>query len=239
MTSYINLPKCGGLELILGPMFSGKSKMLIDRLAESVVIGKNKACFVRAGSSDRGFITRSKGTVTDMSKMNITEFNITPPANKDELPKIDEKLMDQLAKQDIIGFDEGHCLDADNLSASIVILFKIMKKTVVVAGIDGFYNQKLPKYLVEILPHSTEIFKSKKAICFECVRIKEKDPTHVVNIATVTCLIKKPAIITNNKSDSKIDNKKNDTNNKKKDEKELICVGDSNIYEARCPAHYA
>lgn len=183
--------KSGELLMIVGPMFSGKTKKLVSELSDFTVADMQKVAFVRSGQDTRDFLTRDETIKNSLDSSKITTI-IIPVTEKGVLPMITKKYLDQLSNFDVIGVDEGHMFEIKHFKLAIRKLVFEYKKIVIIAGLDGDYKQCAFSYFTELSPYVTsgKLTKLTSAKCFECVRQFKLNSFYPVNCASYTCLIK-------------------------------------------------
>jgi thymidine kinase len=129
------------IDIILGPMFSGKSTELIRRTSRLEAIGKNIL-----------YINHSNDTRTD--------DYIQTHSNTKKLAKKLNKLFDidinELNNSDIIAIDEAQFFDD---LYSFVIYCEKYNKDVIIAGLDGDYNRKPFGQILECIPLCNSVIK--------------------------------------------------------------------------------
>lgn len=142
------------LELIIGPMFAGKTTTLISKIEIYLLTGK-KCVIIRAAVD-----TRTDNVQTHRNLVyrgDVIKFENLNPDNPDVL-----KLLDY----DVIGFDEGHFFDAVDLGNLINELIK--KDKVVFIAMLKSDNKRQPFPLLEkAVARANEIILL-KAVCDIC-----------------------------------------------------------------------
>lgn len=154
----------GYLEIILGPMFSGKTTELM-RISNRYKHSNIKCCIINHSLDDDRY----------NDNMNMVSHN------KYKVPCIytktlTEKMLEML-EHDIILINEGQFFE--DLFDVVINLINKHKKVVYVCGLDGDYQQKKFGKILDLIPHSDNVRKL-KGICFNC-KIKESIFTHRIS----------------------------------------------------------
>ena len=142
----------GKLELIIGCMYSGKTKECINRANRYLAIDK-KVCVINHSSD----INRNN-TDTEL----VSHDNIRIPAY------YTEKIMDiynTMMNFDIIIVNEGQFFE--DLYHTIINLVDNQKKIVIVSGLDGDYKKNKFGSILDLVPHAEEVFRL-HAYCAKC-----------------------------------------------------------------------
>ena len=140
----------GKIEIILGPMFSGKSTRLIECIRKYAY--KSKKTIMVKYQSDKRYSEKSEVITHDLIKYDSIECN-----NLNEI-------FDKLINYDVIGIDEGQFFpDLPEICEKLTIL----KKIVVISALNGDYRMEPFPVISEILAKADKI-KLMKAYCFNC-----------------------------------------------------------------------
>ena len=140
----------GKIELILGPMFSGKSTRLIEIIRKSVYQAK-KSIIVNPFVNKR-YSEKSEVVTHDLIKYDSIDC------------KQLSDYFDILKKYDVIGIDEGQSFpDLIDICEELAFL----KKTVIVAALNGGFRMK-PFPVISRLISKCDKIKLLKAYCFHC-----------------------------------------------------------------------
>ena len=141
---------CGKIELILGPMFSGKSTRLIETIRKCVY--KNKKTIMIKFIDDQRYTKKSEVVTHDQIKYDSIDCkNLT-------------ESFDLLKDYDIIGIDEGQFFpDLVEISEKLAHL----NKTVIIAALNGDFRMEPFPVIARIIPKADKI-KLLKAYCFNC-----------------------------------------------------------------------
>jgi thymidine kinase len=140
----------GWIELIVGPMFSGKSTELLRRIRRCNVVGR-KALVIKY----------AKDTRYSKDKLATHDQQLWDAVAVGNLADVDSRTTDAY---DVIGIDEGQffpdivpfCENAANAG-----------KTVIVAALDGTF-QRLPfGHILELIPKAESVTKL-TAVCMIC-----------------------------------------------------------------------
>ncbi|ABI99059.1 thymidine kinase [Deerpox virus W-1170-84] len=140
----------GTIQLILGPMFSGKSTELI-RLLRRYQLAKYKCNIIKYSKDDR---------------YGNDEFLYTH--DKLSIPAISSKTLNEayshIIDVDVIGIDEGQFFpDIVNFSESMANIGKI----VIIAALDGTYKRSPFNDILQLIPLSEKVIKL-NAVCMNC-----------------------------------------------------------------------
>ena len=140
----------GRIELIIGPMFSGKSTRLIEILRKYIY--KDKKTIMIKYQDDKRYSEKSKVVTHDLTKYESIEC---------------KNLLESLGKlkhYDIIGIDEGQFFpDLVEICQKLALL----KKVVIVAALNGDFRME-PFPNVSKLISKADKIKLLKAYCFNC-----------------------------------------------------------------------
>ncbi len=146
----------GNLEVICGPMFSGKSEELIRRMKRIQISGKSYLIFkpiIDDRYTSKQVATHDKRTFTavptTIDRVGITEM---------------EKMVEE-ENPEIVAVDEG-CFYDMSLTGS-VLKWVDQGKRVIVAGLDKTYRGETFGPMGNILAHADEVLKL-RAICMKC-----------------------------------------------------------------------
>jgi thymidine kinase len=137
--------KTGKITLLLGPMFSGKSSILLSEI-EKATIAKVPCCIVRPKTDTRKFFTHSK-----------REFQAFDNYNVDDLKDIPAD------KYDVICIDEGQFFKSLHHSLE----WAKDGKRVFISSLNGDRHQNEWKTTQEMIPLVDEIV-FLKAVCSKC-----------------------------------------------------------------------
>ena len=135
------------LEIIIGPMFSGKTTELLRRLTTYNSIGKK--CIYVNSSLD----TREN---TDFSTHNplIKDLNI----NSLKVDNINYDFLRKIKDYDVIGIDESQLFNG-TLEICVTRLVDDMGKIVIVSGLNGDYKRHKFGRILDLIPHCDSIIK--------------------------------------------------------------------------------
>jgi len=162
----MNLNK-GYLEVILGPMFSGKTTELI-RIRNRYKHSNIKCCIINHSLDDRY-----------NEEYNVVEHMVSH--NHLKVPCVYSKTLKEILSliidNDIILINEGQFFD--DLFEVVKQLINVHKKIVYVCGLDGDYKQKKFGQMLDLIPISDSV-KKLKGICFQC-KINDSIFTHRIS----------------------------------------------------------
>lgn len=141
----------GEIQLIIGPMFSGKSTELIRRIKIYKISNKN--CIIVKHQKDNRYQSAPSEIIThDFQTMNAISTNSL------------SEIIDILEKYDVIGIDEGQFFQditivAENLANK--------GKIIIIAALDGTF-QRLPfNKICDLIPLCEKVIKL-NAVCKKC-----------------------------------------------------------------------
>ena len=140
----------GRIELIIGPMFSGKSTRLIGVIRKYTY--KAKKTIMVKFFGDKRFSDKSEVVTHDLLKYDSIEC------------KNLREHIEKLKGYDVIGIDEGQFFsDLVEISEELAL----MKKTVIIAALNGDFRMEPFPVIAKIIPKADKI-KLLKAYCFNC-----------------------------------------------------------------------
>jgi len=154
------------LELIIGPMYSGKTTELIRKVKHLQSSGMK--CLVINHSND----TRVKG-----------DFVQTHTKEQFKATKTDDILMARTRTYDVIAIDEGQFFD--NLKTAVHFMVQ-HGKYVIVAGLSGDYQRNAFGEMLDLIPMAEKVV-FKHAVCTQCQ--KEACFTKRIGHQTQTVLV--------------------------------------------------
>jgi thymidine kinase len=135
------------IQVIIGPMFSGKTTELLRRLQRAYIAGK-KVIFLRPKIDTRETITHDEvktlGSIPQLFLSDLSEFDIN--------------------SYDYIGIDEGQFFS--NL-AFHVNKWANMDKHIIVAGLDATSELTPFEEILQLIPYAEEVTKL-NAVCTKC-----------------------------------------------------------------------
>lgn len=133
------------IELIMGPMFSGKTSELLRRLTRYKIAGKNTV-LLRPNKDTRGFLTHDnkKNAFKEIFLDNISDFN-------------------DLYNYDVIGIDEGQFFS----DLKVIDKWADIGVTVIVAALNGTSERGPFQSIQDIIPLADFIDKI-SAVCTNC-----------------------------------------------------------------------
>jgi thymidine kinase len=144
------------LELIIGPMFAGKSSAVLQRIRRAKVIGRN--VFI---------VTSILDTRYDLSgasvKTHDQEGVIATGLGVDDLQDILKLAAFQ--RSDIIVIEEAQFFNG--LYDTIKLIVEVYKKDVIVVGLDGDSDRKPFGQILQLIPLADSVVKL-AALCKRC-----------------------------------------------------------------------
>jgi thymidine kinase len=147
-------PHPGRLEVITGPMFSGKSEELIRRLKRARIARQRVACFKpdidlryhRSAIASHSSQTHEAETVASVERLR-------------------EALFPQLSHVEVIGIDEAQFLDDSIIPLTLELIH--LGKRVLIAGLDTTYKGEPFGPIPNLMAISDEVTKL-SAVCMTC-----------------------------------------------------------------------
>jgi thymidine kinase len=141
----------GWIEVVCGPMFSGKSEELIRRLRRAE-IARQRVQIFKPGIDER----YSHDHIVSHSELKIPSEGVKTPA--DLMQRVD-------VRAEVIGVDEAQFLGMEIVE--VVLRLADMGKRVIVAGLDTDYLGRPFHPMPELLAIADDITKA-LAICMQC-----------------------------------------------------------------------
>ena len=140
----------GKIELIIGPMFSGKSTRLIEQMRKYVY--KAKKTIMVKYYADQRYSEKSEVVTHDLIKYDSINCKLLPNS------------FDTLKQYDVIGIDEGQFF-ADLVEVCEELA--LMGKIILIAALNGDFRMEPFPVIQRIIAKSDKI-KLLKAYCFNC-----------------------------------------------------------------------
>lgn len=181
-------PPAGVLEVIVGPMFSGKSEELIRRLKRARIARQRVACF----KPDIDLRYHRTAIASHSSQTHDASVIAT-------VEDLRAKLSAQLEETDVVGVDEAQFLSPEIIPLAMELV--AMGKRVILAGLDTTFSNEPFGPVPNLMALADKVTKL-SAVCMVCGH---------------------PAIHTQRLGQSQ----------------ELVIVGATGMYEARCRAHFS
>ena len=144
----------GRLEVITGPMFSGKSEELIRRLKRARIARQRVACF--KPDIDLRYHRTSIASHGDQTHEACTVANVE---------RLREALFPLLETTDVIGLDEVQFLDEAIIPLSVELIH--LGKRVIMAGLDTTFNAEPFGPVPALMAIADEVTKL-SAVCMVC-----------------------------------------------------------------------
>ena len=170
-SDLLNSHSSGYLNIVVGPMCSGKSLHLIANCEKLADIGF-KSLIIIPELETRNYnsiFSHSSGYSGVSKKIDVIQTN---------------NLLDiNITDYDIISVDE--CQFFDKSLHEAVEKWLYLKKRVYLASLDGDSNQKIFGFVSELLPLADDFVKIKSK-CLNCCRIAKEFGVHIYNDAIFT-----------------------------------------------------
>ena len=141
----------GWIEVVCGPMFSGKSEELIRRLRRAE-IARQRVQIFKPGIDDR----YSDGHIVSHNELKIRSEGVQSAA--EVLARVD-------VRTEVIGIDEAQFLGPEMVD--VAVRLADMGKRIIIAGLDTDYLGRPFHPMPELLAVADEITKA-LAICMQC-----------------------------------------------------------------------
>jgi len=147
-------PHPGRLELIVGPMFSGKSEELIRRLKRAHIARQRVACF----KPDIDLRYHRTAIASHSSQTHEAETIAS-------VERLRESLAPRLAEIEVIGIDEAQFLDDSILPLTVELVH--LGKRVIIAGLDTTFTAEPFASIPNLMAIADEVSKL-SAVCMVC-----------------------------------------------------------------------
>jgi thymidine kinase len=144
----------GRLELITGPMFSGKSEELIRRLKRAQIARQRVACF----KPDIDLRYHRTAIASHSSQTHEAETIAS-------VERLREALAPQLSEIEVIGIDEAQFLDQSIIPLTVELVH--LGKRVIIAGLDTTFTAEPFGPIPALMAISDEVTKL-SAVCMVC-----------------------------------------------------------------------
>jgi len=153
MNVHPHKPSEGYLELIIGPMFSGKTSKLLEVYKQCMFCnipvlvinfsGDNRYSDTMLSTHDKQMIPCIKGT---------------------SIKEINESYGTEIELAEVILINEGQFFPDIGIVKNMV---EIDKKRIYICGLDGDFERKKIGGLLELIPYCNEVYKL-KSLCSKC-----------------------------------------------------------------------
>ena len=135
------------LDLIIGPMFSGKTTELLRRLYTLSSINK-KCIYINSQLDDREDANFSSHNPS------ITTINV----DSMKVNKFDDKLLNTISNYDVIGIDESQLFN-DDIVKFVLHIVDTLNKKVIMCGLNSDFKREKFGYILDLVPHCDTIIK--------------------------------------------------------------------------------
>ncbi len=146
-----------GLEIIIGPMFAGKTSALIDRLTTFEQMGYKVICFFPCFSNRYGGVDK-------IISHNPLDGSATKSFPAHPLLELDWNI--PVGDHDVIGVDEIHMFESNQI-VSIIDMLASMQRRVIVSGLACSYERK-PFLSVCSLIGLADVITQLRTTCVSC-----------------------------------------------------------------------
>lgn len=150
----MTLTQPGRIEVITGPMFSGKSEELIRRLKRAQIAKRRVACF-----KPEIDIRYSRTAIASHSAQTLDAITV---ANIEALKAV---LFPQLHEVEVVGIDEAQFLGEELIHLAIELVH--LEKRVIIAGLDMTFSGEPFAPIPNLLAVADEVIKL-SAVCMSC-----------------------------------------------------------------------
>lgn len=144
----------GRIEVITGPMFSGKSEELIRRLKRAQIAKRRISCF----KPDLD-VRYHRTAIASHSAQTLDALTVS---NMEELKAV---LMPMIEAVEVVGIDEAQFFDSSLVSLSNELVH--LGKRVIIAGLDTTFTGEPFAPMPELLAIADEVVKL-SAVCMQC-----------------------------------------------------------------------
>jgi thymidine kinase len=151
---FMSKPQPGRLEVIVGPMFSGKSEELIRRLKRARIARQRVICF--KPDIDLRYHRTSIASHSNQTHEATTVANVE---------RLREALAEHLSNVEVIGIDEVQFLEESVIP--LVMELVHMGKRVLIAGLDTTFTAEPFGPIPALMAVSDEVTKL-SAVCMQC-----------------------------------------------------------------------
>lgn len=156
----------GSLDLIGGPMFSGKSTALLRHLFTDSEVGL-KVLYInhkRDNRSEGPFSTHNPLYKKKLSSESRVVFITTE--------NLEDVIIDNIINYDVIGIDEAQFFP--DLEKEVLFLVNNLHKKVIVAGLNGDYKRKKFGQFLDLIPQA-DSYTGLQSYCKVCAFPKKFD----------------------------------------------------------------
>jgi thymidine kinase len=161
----------GRIEVITGPMFSGKSEELIRRLKRAQIARQRVACF-----KPRLDVRYHQSAIASHS---LQTLEAVPVADISELNSL---LMPSIDEIDVVGIDEAQFFDASLVRCALDLMH--LGKRVLLAGLDTTFSGEPFAPIPDLMAIADEVTKL-SAVCIRC----GAPAIHTQRLTTSTSLV--------------------------------------------------
>lgn len=152
--------KKGTIKLVLGCMFSGKTRFIMD-VGEKYVRAGQKVIYLRLEDDNR-YSAERKGRKALLCSHDGKQQQAFPVKNLKELPT---ETMDACIEADVIIIDEGQFME--NLVEFCTDMVETFDKYIVISALDGTFQKTPFSQISELIPKCEKLVKL-HSICIEC-----------------------------------------------------------------------
>lgn len=153
------------LELIIGPMFSGKTTYLLHKAEASSYVGKVLYINHIIDTRNPNGVISTHNTVISLGTKKFDAIKAT---------SLEEVTDEMLAPYSFVCIDEGHFFQ--KVYDRVRHIIDVLKKDVYIAGLSGT-SQKIPftnTDFLNVVSIATDIHLLKSAYCERCARVNKK-----------------------------------------------------------------
>jgi thymidine kinase len=158
---------CGFLDIIIGPMFSGKTNYLLKELVVFSLMGTN-VLYINHSMDNRS----DKDFSTHNPILNNANLDTIKTIKTDDLYKLDKNLFDEFI---VIAIDEAQFFHG--LKQFVLDLVENKGKRVIVAGLNGDFNRETFGEITTLISYCDRITKL-SSFCKKCAQNKKIKDAH-------------------------------------------------------------
>lgn len=152
-------PRAGRLELILGPMVSGKTSNMVYKLTRLADLGYAVG-YINTTRDDR---VTPGGDGTRFTSHNSTLQQISEKIRCHRVERLSDL---DVADLDVVGVDEAHFFE--DLCETVLGWVQRLRKHVLVCGLDGSFRQKPIGRILDLVPEAEAVEKISSQ-CKRCI----------------------------------------------------------------------
>jgi len=141
MQQLISKNDLASLDIILGPMYAGKTTELIRRLNIFSLMGF-KCLFINSSLDNR--------SIEDFSTHNPSIKKMSKNIDSMKIDQFNNKVFDRIKLYDIIAIDETQLFK--NLKDNVIHIVEILNKKVIISGLNGDFQRNKFGEIIDLIP---------------------------------------------------------------------------------------